>query len=84
MILENKVVVVTGGAGLLGKAFVKEILISGGVAILTDIKTSSIKGFINKMKRDYPNNFYATKMDITKKLSINSVIKIVSKKFGQI
>ncbi|MDC0182742.1 oxidoreductase [Nitrosomonadales bacterium] len=84
MILENKVVVVTGGAGLLGKAFIKEILISGGVAILTDIKISSIKGFINKMNRDYPNHFYATKMDITKKLSINSVIKIIFKKFGGI
>ena len=84
MILENKVVVVTGGAGLLGKAFVKQILISGGVAILTDIKTTYAKGFISKMKRDYPNHFYAINMDITKKSSINSVIKIVAKRFGGI
>jgi NAD(P)-dependent dehydrogenase (short-subunit alcohol dehydrogenase family) len=84
LILENKVVIVTGGAGLLGKALVKEILISGGVAILTDIKTTPAKGFINEMKRNYPNHFYATNMDITKKSSINSVIKIVSKRFGGI
>ena len=37
MILENKVVVVTGGAGLLGKVFVKEILISGKIGSLFKI-----------------------------------------------
>jgi len=46
VILNNKVVVVTGGAGLLGKVFIKEILTSGGNAILNDIKISLDKDFI--------------------------------------
>ena len=77
MILNNKVIVVTGGAGFLGKAFIKEILTSGGTAILTDIKISLAKDFIDEMKADYPDFFYAANMDITNKNSIVSLIKNV-------
>ena len=81
MILNNKVIVVTGGAGLLGKEFIREILTNGGTAILTDIKISLAKNFIDKMKIEYPDNFYARNMDITNKSSINSLIKDVSKRY---
>tara|TARA_B100000795_G_scaffold235845_1_gene195705 strand:+ start:51 stop:821 length:771 start_codon:yes stop_codon:yes gene_type:complete len=79
--LNKKVIVVTGGAGLLGKEFIREILTNGGTAILTDIKISLAKNFIDKMKIEYPDNFYARNMDITNKSSINSLIKDVSKKY---
>ena len=81
MFLNNKVIVVTGGAGLLGKEFIREILTNGGTAILTDIKISLAKNFIDKMKIEYPDNFYARNMDITNKSSINSLIKDVSKRY---
>jgi len=84
LILNNKVVVVTGGAGLLGKVFIKEILTSGGTAILTDIKISLAKDFIEEMKAKYPDSFYAANMDITNKSSINSLIKDVFKRYGGI
>ena len=84
MTLDNKVIVVTGGAGLLGKAFIKEILTCGGTAILTDIKISLAKDFIDEMKAEYPDSFYASNMDITNKNSIVSVIKNVSDKYGAI
>jgi len=81
LFLNNKVIVVTGGAGLLGKEFIREILTNGGTAILTDIKISLAKNFIDKMKIEYPDNFYARNMDITNKSSINSLIKDVSKRY---
>ena len=84
MILNNKVIVVTGGAGLLGKAFIREILINGGIAILADIKLATAKDFINKMKVKYPDHFYALNIDITNKPSINSLIKKVFKRYGRI
>jgi len=84
LILSNKVIVVTGGAGLLGKAFIKEILIHGGIAILADINTSSAQDFIDGMKSDYPDHFYAINMDITNKASINLLINNVSKRYGGI
>ena len=84
MTLNKKVIVVTGGAGLLGKEFIREILTNGGTAILTDIKISLAKNFIDKMKIEYPDNFYARNMDITNNSSINSLIKDVSKRHSGI
>ena len=84
MILNNKIIVVTGGAGLLGKAFIKEILAHGGIAILTDIKISLAQKFIDEIKVKYPDHFYAVNMDITNKSSINSLINDISKRYGGI
>tara|TARA_B110000003_G_scaffold55978_1_gene55984 strand:- start:3491 stop:4261 length:771 start_codon:yes stop_codon:yes gene_type:complete len=82
--LKNKVIVVTGGAGLLGKVFIEQILAHGGIAILADIKISLAKDFVDKIKADYPDHFHAVNMDITDKTSINSLINDVSKKYGGI
>jgi NAD(P)-dependent dehydrogenase (short-subunit alcohol dehydrogenase family) len=82
--LNKKVIVVTGGAGLLGKEFIREILTNGGTAILTDIKISLAKNFIDKMKIEYPDNFYARNMDITNKSSINLLINDILKRYGGI
>ena len=35
--LKNKVVVITGGAGLIGKEFVKAVIENGGIAMIADI-----------------------------------------------
>ncbi len=35
--LKDKVVVITGGAGLIGKEFVKAVVQNGGIAIIADI-----------------------------------------------
>ncbi len=35
--LKDKVVVITGGAGLIGKEFVKAVIENGGIAIIADI-----------------------------------------------
>ena len=35
--LKDKVVVVTGGAGLIGKEFIKAIVENNGIAIIADI-----------------------------------------------
>jgi NAD(P)-dependent dehydrogenase (short-subunit alcohol dehydrogenase family) len=40
-LLQDKVVVVTGGAGLLGRAFCQAISESGGVAVVADLKEST-------------------------------------------
>jgi len=82
--LNKKVIVVTGGAGLLGKEFIREILTNSGTAILTDIKISLAKNFIDKMKIEYPDNFYARNMDITNKSSINLLINDILKRYGGI
>lgn len=71
-ILENKIIIVTGGSGLIGKAIVKDIQQNGGIAINADINVET----------DIDNN--KVYCDITYRNSINQVIKIINDKYGRI
>jgi len=72
MSIKNKVIVVTGGNGLLGKSFVKAIHEAGGVPIVADIN--------EKLESD----FAYVKLDITRKSSILNAIEYIDDTYGQI
>ena len=76
--LENKIVVITGGAGLIGKGFVKAVVKSGGTAIIADV--DEITG--NKVKAELSTELGTdkiefVKVDITSKESIERMIDII-------
>lgn len=72
MILKDKIIIVTGGSGLLGKAILMDIRNKGGIAINADINIES----------DMQNhNVY---VDITSEKSIIKAIKDVSNFYGKI
>lgn len=70
MMLDKKVIVVTGGTGLLGQEFVQAIVNNGGIPIIVDINKNNKIDFI--------------KMDITNKKSIQNAINIIHEKYGKI
>ena len=72
MILQNKVIIVTGGSGLIGREIIKDITSKGGIAINVDIGVET-----DLEKR----TVYG---DITSEESIKETIKLVYKKFGKI
>ena len=72
MSLENKVIVVTGSNGLLGKSFIKAIHKAGGIPIIADIK------------KEENSKYEYVKLDITSKVSILEAIRNIHKKFGHI
>jgi NAD(P)-dependent dehydrogenase (short-subunit alcohol dehydrogenase family) len=72
MILKDKIIVVTGGSGLLGKELVSDIRRKGGKAINADIIA----------KDDLSNGEIC--MDITSDLSIRHVLEEVKSYFGRI
>lgn len=83
--LENKVVVVTGGAGLLGTEFIRAIVQNNGVGIIADnneelgIETQSqIKKELDTDKVNF------IKTDITKKDSVQHLITSLNKEYGKI
>lgn len=81
MHLEDKIIVVTGGAGLLGREFCKMIVNNGGVAIIAELNTdlgNQIKGEIGSDK------VFVEKLDITNSESVNKLIEILYSKFGRI
>ena len=40
MLLKDNIIVITGGAGLIGKEFARSIIEQGGIAIIADIDES--------------------------------------------
>jgi len=71
-ILENKIVIVTGGSGLLGKEMIRDINGKGGIAINADINIDDVTG----------NEQF--KCDITKRDSIVDVIEKIVERYGRI
>jgi NAD(P)-dependent dehydrogenase (short-subunit alcohol dehydrogenase family) len=83
--LKDKIVVITGGAGLIGKEFVKAVVQNGAKAVIVDIN----KEFGLQTKEDLSSelntkniDFY--EMDITSKTSINKIIELLHVKYGRI
>ncbi len=72
MILQDKVIIVTGGSGLIGSSILKDIRAKGGIAVNVDI---SVETDISA---------YTIKTDITSENSIVNTIDIVLKHFGKI
>ncbi|QSE96814.1 SDR family oxidoreductase [Fulvivirga lutea] len=70
--LDNKIIIITGGSGLLGKAMVDNVRIKGGVAINADInnETDISNGVVN--------------CDITSEESIIGTVNLIEKCFGRI
>jgi len=83
--LKGKVIVVTGGAGLIGKEFIKTIIEQRGIAIIADINEDiGLKVKISLSKELNTHNINFIKLDITSKISLNYCIKYLDKKYRKI
>ena len=77
--------VVTGGAGLLGRSFVEAIANAGGKVVIADINLENAERVANKVAKDHGlASALAVEMDITSQLSINSAIENVLANAGEI
>lgn len=84
-LLTNKIILVTGGAGLLGAEFIHGIASSGATAIIADVCDQAgltLKEKINSQmltgKADYIH------LDITNKHSITQAIESIASQYGKI
>jgi NAD(P)-dependent dehydrogenase (short-subunit alcohol dehydrogenase family) len=82
--LNDKVIIVTGGAGYLGSSFVQAIVEHGGIAVIADIDVDNATKLSEKISIDYPGKVTAATLDITDKESICSLIANIKKKYGKI
>ena len=84
-VLNDKVVVVTGGAGLLGAEFVQAIARNGGIAIIADHNKEAALDAVERISQQNPEGRvdFVT-LDITDKTSILDAVKTVSEKYGKI
>ena len=84
MMLDETVVVVTGGAGLLGRVFVRDIVQNGGIAIVADIDIDAARQSVSELPAKCMNRAHAMKLDITDTASVTGLISSVHERFGRI
>ena len=82
--LNNQVVVVTGGAGLLGKAFVESIAQHDGIAVIADISLEKGKQAKASLSERLHDRIDVIELDIANKESITQQIEALHQKYGRI
>ena len=84
--LKDKVAIITGGAGLLGRMHAESIIEAGGIAVLLDISSEGLQNAQNIICETYQGDClvegYVT--DITKRKEIESTAQTVLGKYGHI
>ena len=80
-LVKDKVIIVTGGAGLLGRTFCQAIADNGGIAVVAEYDIA----IANKLCASLENtHIVPAQIDITNKTSIEALIVHVSEKYGKI
>ncbi|MDP2946809.1 MAG: oxidoreductase [Nanoarchaeota archaeon] len=83
--MENKVCIITGGAGLIGSSFSEICAKNGAKVVITDIREREGKNLAEKIKKITGNsNIVFQKCDIADKKDVNDLIKFILKKFKRI
>ncbi|EAS19080.1 putative oxidoreductase-dehydrogenase [Flavobacteria bacterium BBFL7] len=81
MLLNDKIIVITGGAGLLGADFCQKVVENGGIAIMAEYNTELANEVKNKIASD---RLFVEEMDITSKNSIQELINKLHSRHGRI
>ena len=83
--LSDKVVVITGGAGLIGRSFVKAVIANGGTAIIADVDEVAGNNVKDELSAEMDTvRIEFLKVDITSKSSIQEMIEIILSKHERI
>ena len=85
MLLEGKVIVITGGAGLIGQEFSKAVISQGGIVVIADINEERMRYVSEKLSQILPNDrIDLFKLDVTSKDSLQKCIDYVNCKYKKI
>jgi NAD(P)-dependent dehydrogenase (short-subunit alcohol dehydrogenase family) len=82
--LSERVIIVTGAAGLLGEKHAEVIAAYGGNPILLDLSQSKVNVLATKLNEQYGVNAMGFSVDITDESQVESVSKTVFEKFGRV
>ena len=83
--LKDKVVVITGGAGLLGQEFARTVMENRGVSVIADIEKERSLKIADALKKLHPEGTVDYQLlDICDKNSIQTLIENISNKYDRI
>ena len=78
--LKDQVIVITGGAGLLGKEHAKAIKKCDGIPIIADLNLNQAQ----KVAQEIGGNAVAVQLDVTNEKSINDLLNSLLKKYPRV
>ncbi len=83
--IKDKVIVITGGAGLLGRKHAEAVLDGEGIPVLLDISMDSLENASKELQEKHPlKNIEIFQVDITDEKKIMEVAKKLTAKYGHI
>jgi len=83
-LLKNKVIIITGGAGLLGYNFTKAILLNNGIPVILDKSSKNINLIKKKLSIKFDQEISFFKCDITNEKELKLILKKILKKYKKI
>lgn len=82
--LQEKIVVITGGAGLLGREYCAAVAKHGGVAIVADLDGDAARRAADQIRLAHPHGAEPELLDITDQDSVFGLIARVRERHGRI
>ncbi len=82
--LKDKVIIITGGCGLIGKSFVEACLQFGAIAVIVDLKQTKPEIVAKKYSKIYENRVIGKSVDITKRNEVEELKRFVLDKYQNI
>ena len=82
--LDDKIIVITGATGLLGRKHAEAIACYGGTPILLDLSQQAVDSFANELNDKYKIDSVGFAIDITDENAIENNVKQLIEKFGKI
>lgn len=82
--LEGKVVIITGGTGLLGRAFTRSFLECGAKVVFTSTSQSKADEFAGELKKQFGENVLGLAVDVSKNEDVEMLVSRVREAFGKI
>lgn len=82
--LDGQVIIITGGAGLLGREYSRAIAEAGGIPVVADINTDHAHEVAKKVHTETHVQALGVHVDVADKDSVNRMVRLVLKKFGRI
>lgn len=82
--LDGKVVMLTGGAGILGRRFTQALALNGAKVILLDREQSVLDEVVDTINSQFPDHCFGYAIDITQQKSLCEVNDEIKGRFGDV
>jgi len=84
--VQDRVAVVTGGAGLLGAEFCKTLAEAGAKVVVADLDSEAAKSLAVSLStfQNPPSNIYSIQVDVTQPASVHSMVEATLQAFGRL